>query len=247
MGRNKTSNARSNFNDDSPSTISESMLNDVRKLILESEQRILSKLENIVSRMNIIDEKIDKIATEQLRLDSEIQDVKKVVISQQRTLEEFEREKRQLNLIFSGVPEATVHVGDEHSFTDDEEKINFLCDLTLSNFDSDSIESCTRLGKPRSGSNRLLKVKFTERSVRNAILFSQKIIREDNDCATSFGRVYINQDSSPLYRKEEKRLRVSLHEKRRTASPDTNYFIKSGKLFCNGNVIDHADIANQLF
>lgn len=69
--------------------------------------------------------------------------MKEVVISQQHTLEDYERERRQLNLIFSGIPAAALSVGGEHCFKDDESKVNFLCDQISSKFDSDSIASCT--------------------------------------------------------------------------------------------------------
>ena len=248
MSKKKTPNTRSNSTtDERPSLGGESLLDNVRTLIRESEQRILSKLESIVVRMDKIDEKIDRIAAEQVRLDLELSKVKDIIVSQQQALEAHEGERRQLNLIFSGVPETDVEVGDEECLEDDEEKISFLCEKIDSEFCSRSIESYTRLGKRRLGINRLLKVKFTERSVRNATLYSQRKIREDQECVSSFGRVYINKDLSPLCRKEEKRLREVLHDEKKRASPETKCFLKAGKLFRNSEVIDSFDIKNQLF
>ena len=222
-------------------------LEDVKSLIQESENRIISKLECIVSRIDQIDKKIDRVQAEQVRLDLEMKSVKQVVLTQQRAIEAHEAEKRQLNLIFSGVPEKDIHFDDDTCLENDSEKAEFLCEEISADFEEHSIESCSRIGKPRQGQNRLLKVRFTDKSARNTALFSQKKLREKPSCIASFGRVFINKDSSPLLRKEEKRLRDEMHRLKRTASPDTKIFIRSGKLFCNSEIVDRIDIANQLW
>ena len=48
-------------------------------------------------------------------------------------------------------------------------------------------------------------------------------------------------------RKEEKRFRDALMHARRKAAPDIKLYIRSGKLFCDNDVIDQLDIVNQLF
>ena len=114
-------------------------------------------------------------------------------------------------------------------------------------FDGDAIVSCVRIGKPKSGHRRLLKVKFADQSQRNLALYSQRKIRDDKQCVAVFGRVFVNKDSSPLLRKEEKRLRDKMFRLKEDSSPDCKVYIKSGKLFCNQRVVDTIDIANQLF
>lgn len=222
-------------------------LDDVKTLIQLSENRIISKLESIVSRIDKLDEKIDRVKAEQIRLDLEVEKVKQVVVAQQQTIEAHEAEKRQLNLIFSGVPEADVLISDDQCLSGDAGKVGFLCQEISSDFDGAAVESCSRLGKPRAGHNRLLKVKFARLSARDKILYSQKRIRENPKCASSFGRIFVNKDSSPLMRKEEKRLRDVMFQEKQKASPDTKFFIKSGKLFRNNDVIDRINFVNQLF
>ena len=225
-------------------------LEDVKTLILKSEERIISKLEEVVTRINQIERRIDHVQTEQISLGHEISSIKEVVIKQQRIIEKHEAEKRELNLIFSGVPESDITVDDE-TFENDDEKIKYLCEEVIScwAFDSvwDSITSCQRLGKKKNGHNRLIKVKFNDYDAKNSILRSQKAIRNNAKCVENFGLIYINKDSSLLMRNEEKRLRDALRQERRNAQPGTKCYIRSGKLFRNDDVIDQIDVANQLF
>lgn len=72
-------------------------------------------------------------------------------------------------------------------------------------------------------------------------------MREDSHCAVSFGRVFVIKDSSPLMRKEEKRLREEMACAKQNFSPDSKIYIRSGKLYCNHEVIGQINVANQLF
>lgn len=105
-------------------------LADVKTLIQESESRIISKLESIVTRIIQIDEKIDRLKADQIRIDLEVNAVKRIVVAQQQAIETHETEKRQRNLIFSAVPEPDVLVRDdecEQYLKRDAEKVTFLC------------------------------------------------------------------------------------------------------------------------
>lgn len=101
-------------------------LEDVRSLIQQSEDRIISKLEDVVSRIERLEKRIDNVQTEQIRLDLEVNVIKKVVQNQQRVIEQFEADKRQTNLIFSGVPEEDIQINGQR-LDNDKEKIEYLC------------------------------------------------------------------------------------------------------------------------
>ena len=221
-------------------------LEDVRSLLQQSEARIISKLEDVLSRIERLEKRIDSVQTEQIRLDLEMTGIKKVVINQQHVIEQFEAEKRETNLIFSGVPEGDIEIDDD-CLDDDKEKIEYLCNVISPDFLERSIESCSRLGKATKGRNRLITVKFNDMSERNSVLFSKRKIRNNSSCLKYFGPVYINKDSSPLMRKEEKRLRDFMKNKRKNSPSDAKFYIKSGKLYCDDKVIDQIDISKQLF
>lgn len=221
-------------------------LSDVKFLITQSEERILSKLDTIVSSISALEKRFDAIQTEQIRLGLEITSVKDVIIKQQKQIETLEAEKRQMNLVFSNIPETNVNI-DDVTLDDDLSKLKFLCSEINECFDVDDINSHFRIGPRKTGQKRLLLVKFDDTETRNKILFAQRAIRESEKCKAGFGLVFINKDSTPLIRKEEKRLREKLKTMRSSCEPADKIYIKSGKLYKNSNVVDEVSIANQLF
>ena len=93
----------------------------------------------------------------------EADNLKGLVVSQQQQIEAIENNLRKQNVIFSGVSESEVHVGDK-VLRNDTEKIEYLCQLTsLNAYDQDYILSCSQIGRPIKGRDRLLKVKFRNR------------------------------------------------------------------------------------
>ena len=151
-----------------------------------------------------------------------------------------------MNVIFSGVPEDTVQVGTS-VLSDDSEKVEFLCNESTSNFESDSIVSCFRIGRPRKGQSRLLKVKFRSLSPNREILRSQKLLRSNTAISSAFGKIFVNPDSSYLARQEDKRLREKLREMKTSASETDHLYIRKGVLYKNNEIIDKSNIVNQLF
>ena len=175
--------------------------------------------------------------------------MKDVIVGQQGQIEKIEAEKRQLNVIVSGIPESNLKVEGEE-LTSDSEKMAYLCGKIKDSFDEDDLASCTRLGQQKSGQNRLLRVKFEDLSVRNEIFFNQKMLRETpkgNPVCKVFGMIYFNKDLTPLMRKEEKRLREEMKNMRSSCDSSSKIYIRSGKLYHNSNVVDKIDVARQLF
>ena len=89
---------------------------------------------------------------------------------------------------------------------------NWLCGKILTKLSS-------RLGKPKPGRNRLLKVEFNEESLRNSVLFSQKKLREDSECIRSS---FCEQGLLALHKKwsETPSWRVERRQKKRCIWPN---------------------------
>lgn len=223
-------------------------LDDVKELISLSEERVISKLDSILTGIVALETRFDAIQTEQIRLGLEITSIKDVVIKQQIQIEKLEAERRQLNLVFSNVPETDIKVDDDKCLSDDIKKVEHLCDLISDDFLTQrDINTCYRIGPPKNGQKRLLLVKFNNLKSRNEMLFSQRAIRDDEHCRAAFGPVFINKDSTPLIRKEEKRLREKMKTLRSSSDPSDKIYIKSGKLYKNSCPIDQISIADQIF
>lgn len=221
-------------------------LEDVSQLILRSEERVLSKLDDIVTRISALENRFEVIHTEQIRQRVELDSMKDIIVRQQLQLEKNDRDQRLLNLVFSGIPEYTIEMEDG-DFSDDLSKVEYLCNEITEMFDPNDIVSCARLGKSRDGQNRLLHVKFSNLKSRNDIFHNQKKIRENLTCKRKFGVVYINNDMSVLMRKEDKRLRETMKTLKSTAQSTDKIFIRGGKLYKNSMIVDKIDIASQLF
>lgn len=219
-----------------------------RMIELVIEEKVVSRLEKIVSSIISLENRFDSIQSEQIRLGQELSHVKTIVGKQQIYIENLEKAKREANLIFVGIPEGQVTVDDE-SFMEDEDKLNFLCHELSNDFSDDDIISCSRLGRRNDRNKRLLLVKFSNIDMKNQILYSQKKVRENTKLKESFGIIHINKDSPPLTRLEEKRLYEKMKDMRRQLSSDdrTKLYIRKGQLFKDNEIVDGIDIENQLF
>jgi hypothetical protein len=206
----------------------------------------MARLDDIVNRINHIEERFEKLQCEQARLELQQDSMKTIIISQQEIIERHEAEIRKPNLLFNGVPESELVI-DGICLRDEIDKVKYLCGELSDEFDGQCIESCFRLGRVDKHRNRPIKVRFKSHEMRNEILYSQKKMRDDQDLVRSFGRIYVNKDSSPLVRKEEKRLRERLLSERSKAPPNTNLRLRSGKLYKDSVVIDQINFQNQLF
>lgn len=230
----------------SNSLIGSSSNDDLRRLIVSLEEKVMSRLDSIEAKVSAIDSRLDKIQFEQIRLKSEFDAMKDLVISQQRQIESIESVNRACFAIFSGVPENDIEFG-RKTLETDSEKVLALCQQADLRISEDSIESCMRIGNKDRGRSRLLKVKFSEAALKHQILRSQKILRENSAVMKVFGRVYVNPDSTFLMRKEKKRLRDKLKEMKSSAQATDQIYIRRDALIFNDKVLDKINIANQLF
>ena len=148
---------------------------------------------------------------------------------------------------FSGVPENDLNF-EEEALTDDKSKVRLLSTVgTETNFVPNRIKSCVRIGEAKKGPSRLLKVTFNEVDFKQKMMLSQRNLRDCAKVVKAFGRIYVNQDSSYLMRKEEKRLRNKLKTMKAAADDPDAIYIRRGTLYRNNEVVDKINIANQLF
>lgn len=230
--------------DVSMSKIEKLMTNMISNAISQMEDKICSKLDKILTKVEEMECKLESVQVEQLRLSVELDKVKDIVVDQQRIIERFDALNRQPFLMISGVSESTIDVGDKY-LENDHEKVSYICN-EISTTEVD-ITSCVRIGKVSNRGSRLLKVGFSRISDRHTVLRQQAELRRNTDFLESFGKIFITPDSSPLARKEDKRLRDVLKDIRRSSKETDMVYIKRGHLYKNGQIMDKFDIRNQLF
>ena len=194
--------------------------------------------------VQLIDEKLDKLSRVFLsqiqNLKTEVNALRVICKAQQEQLEAFEREKRQNNLIISGIAETDRN--DPNYEESELKKIKQVCTfIEPTAIDSLNIVECFRLGR-YTGKARPIKIKFMKTSSRNKILTGSKRLRGNQ----TFNNVYINPDESDLSRKENARLR-KVASNLRKENPTNKVYIKQGKVFLDNIQRDIFDIGNQLF
>ena len=84
--------------------------------------------------------------------------------------------------------------------------------------------------------------------MKDKIMKNKKEKLKDLDEEHSYRRIFINNDSSPLNRKENDRLSKKLYNlKRQNEGNGDVYKMEKGKLYKNRDVIDQFNIANSIF
>ena len=126
-----------------------SVFESLKELILQSNSRVMSKLTAIEARISSIESRLDLVQVEQMKISSDVDKLREVVVQQQKHIEQMDANARERYLIFAGVPEAPVKIEDDENLNDDEEKISFLCEKICSNVGSIRsfpIEKGSRIG-----------------------------------------------------------------------------------------------------
>ena len=226
-------------------------LQDFRKLLAESEARVISKVNEkfdaLMTKVSALESSISEIKAVQTQQEMNMDAIRDVIASQQRQIEAFDARERRCNLIVSNVPENTVTF-DKEELGNDTDKFLALANEILPGsrelVSAADISEVVRLGQP--GKNpRVLKVKLHDEDLRNDILRSGKNLGTAS-IRTAFGAVYVNKDLSLLRRQEERRLRLKRRELK-NKFPDADVHIKNGKLYLGPAIRDQVDFRNQLF
>lgn len=225
-------------------------LQEFRKLLVESEERVLAKVSEkfdaLIAKVSALEASIEQIKVVQVSQQTELATIKDVIATQQRKIEAYEERENKCNLIFSNLPEVSVSF-EQETLGDDGAKVLALANDILPpehRLDTDDIVEAVRLGRP--GKNpRIVKVKFDDENTAINILRSCRNLRSDK-IRMSFGSVFINRDLPFLRRQEEKRLRIKRKDLK-TRHPDADIRIKNGKLYVGPAIKDQVDYKNQLF
>ena len=81
----------------------------------------------------------------------------------------------------------------------------------VDDFDEDDIKKCYRVGRPNGqGKGRLLRVTFSNSELKSEVLRSARKLK----ASTSFRKVYVNPDRTPVQQAEHKNLRSELLSRR---------------------------------
>lgn len=228
-------------------------INSFSDMLLASEQRLKSffkdEMRAIYDKLHSFEVVVSNLQSECIRLDTAMMSMKKVIVEQQKVIEQHEENARVNNLIIHNVPEFKISGRGPSAGTleSDTDKVVFVCNEAEVDIDDDDIAAVHRLGKKSSGRPRPLKVIMKERESKFQLLNKRREVAQSKSIASCFGnKVFINPDSSFLSQKEHFRLRQEA-KRLRSEYPDDNIFLRSGSLYRNGSVVDKITVEKQLF
>ena len=205
-----------------------------------------SEIVTLVEKMERIEDKLLAVQSECIRIDGELSKVKSIISNQQLIIEKHEQKLRARNVIIHNIPEGVISV-DGDRIRSDIEKVNVLCrsaEIDVGRFD---LTSVSRIGRSISDKARPLLVTVSKPDCKFSFLNARRKVTNDPHITDIFkDRIFINPDSSPLVRKEERRLRMKL-KALKNDNPNSKGFIKGGNLFVDDVVVDQVDVRNQLF
>ena len=227
-------------------------LDDISSLLKLTEERLAKcfreEVASLRGEVKTLEKKLSLALTECSRLNEEVDTLKNVLCSQQRTIEIHEQKLKACNLIVHNIPEEQVMSGST-TLKDDREKIQALIHLNDIEVKESEVVSVQRIGQKRSDKTRPLKIHVTlcDSDKKFKFLNKRKFISTSSRMQEIFhNRIFVNVDSSFLVRKEEFRLRQRLKEVMDEGS-GVKAYIRSGSLYVDGKVVDKVDVANQLF
>jgi len=192
---------------------------------------LLSEHQSLQNSVSTLSEKINSLCTNNNQLQNQLNSTISSLGEQAHTVshassfnavdEYMDRERRKLNLIVYGIPEASAPTGSERQTAD----LKSIQGLVHSEFKITNLETtkCYRLGK-QSNKQRPLLIKLSDSSTRRQILRNAKTLRN----SSTYKNVFISPDLTPQERASNKQLRIELQ--RRKAAGEPNLIIKRGQI-----------------
>ena len=198
---------------------------DENKRVESLESKFSSMLDAITDlKANLITQ-LDKTIDD--KLNERLKGVEENVAMQvrQEVSEMTERERRRLNVIIQNVPESTKEEKEEKQKDDAARVLEMF--KNVEDVKQEEISDPVRLPSKSDDRPRVIKVSFKSETTK------QKILRNYFQTLNKKGTnpkecIYINNDLTPIQRKEEKTLRDDL--KRRREAGEANLVIRNGKI-----------------
>ena len=209
-----------------------------------TNQKIDKLDKDIQSKMLTLENKVKFLESEGAKKDEDIERLKHTVVSMQKALSSIDQEKRNVNAIISGLSENEIDIPGDHeqaarTLRDDACKVKYISKIMGTEMTENVLESIviSRIGNPRDGMDRMVKVTFLNTEDRNDFVKNSNKLKTASDL---WKRVYVKNDQHPVYANENNRLRKKMGALRRDPNnANKTIALKDGKLTVNGNIVDH--------
>ena len=210
----------------------------------ETNQKIDKLDKDIQNKVTSLENRVNMLEAEGEKKDEDIEMLKHTVVSMQRALSSIDQDQRNINAIISGLTEGVINVpGDQDhaavSLGDDTSKVKYINKIMGNEMNEavlDNVE-VSRIGRPRDGMDRMIKVTFANTEDRNEFVKNSIKIKSAQDI---WKKVYVKKDQHPVYANENNRLRKKKKALGRDpANANKTITLKDGKLTVDGHTVDH--------
>ena len=216
-------------------------LRDILNIVKKLTDPILQKMEKLTKplkdKTKANESKIALLEANLKEKESKIEAMTQVIVNMQSSLTTIDAQKRNTNIIISGLPEQNLELGNGETLTNDEEKVKSLFDemgVPENAIDDPDELEITRIGERKGNSIRLIKVNLKSKPKRDAVLEKSSTLKQK---AAPWNKVYVKKDLHPVYTRENQRLYKKMKDLR-TQNPDKEIKIVKGVLTVDGKKED---------
>ena len=210
----------------------------------ETNKKIDQLDKDIQNRIITLENRVKMLEKEGEKKDEDIEKLKHTVVSMQRALSSLDQDSRSMNAIISGLTEKVINIPGNQEQTplalnDDVSKVRYVSRIMGNELSENSLDDIEifRIGKPREGMERMIKVSFPNADARNEFVKNSSRLKTASDL---WKNVYVRKDQHPVYASENNRLRKKMGTLRRDpANANKDIALKDGKLTVDGHTVDH--------
>ena len=196
---------------------------------------------DITKEVHILQNRVSLLETENADLQEHVGILTSIIVNMQNSLNFVDGDKRNKNVIVSGLMEGDMNGLDNNddNISGDKNKLCILLNkLDVADLNDDVLNNIkhSRIGKERPGFHRLIKVELPTSHIRNDILKNTSKLKT---LSAPWDKIYIKKDLHPVYLKENQRLYKKMVElKAKDENKEKEVKIMKGKLLVDGVVVD---------
>ena len=211
----------------------------VTTAIQGTNKKIDDLKDEVQKKIVTLENKVRLLENENEKKDEDINILKHTVINMQKAFNSMDQGERSTKAIIQHLPETDIEGPVEGmTLTNDIDKIHQICQFMEHNISKEMINNLdiSRIGKPREGIPRMVKIVFANMADRDAFTKNSSKMKGAPEI---WKKVYIKKDQHPVYIAENNRLRKKMSDLRKIPeNNDKEVIIKNGKLTINGAIID---------
>ena len=223
-------------------SVSELTVKDILTINMHANKPIAERLDSFMGQVNSkvsnMDKRIEFLEAENRKKAEDNATLKEIIRNMQRSLNKSDSDVRNKNIIITSLPEGDIET-DHKILKSDHENVSWILDFTKNeSFSEEAIGNfqIDRLGEPKIGYNRVLKITLPSAEDRDAFLEEVKTLK---NAPEPWSKVYVKKDQHPTYIAENNKLRKKM--KLLKSNPDNqNKDIKilKGKLLVDNEEVD---------